>query len=175
MFIRILFACLICCLGSVLAKAQAAYPQAGVGIAGVTVGKSSLTDVVAFYGEDYKLIVHKKYSYEARYPNGLAFWFCRDDRARTIFSLRVSSPYLGITDKGVAVGESTLADVFRLYGEAEPLTTSDNKTWFFEYVGIQFHVRFDSWEDDDNKELFLQRKITQIEIEPVNKSGNACD
>lgn len=178
---QLLVTSFLCFLCFVSAKAQATYAEEGVGIVGVTVGKSTLPDVTAVYGEDYELIAHDKYSYEARYSNGLAFWFCQADTAKKIFALMVSPPYFGITGKGIVVGESTIADVFRLYGETGRLTTEAYETWFFSYKGIQFHAKFDPLEDDDelslegdDLKLFLKRKIIRIEIEPANKKGNAC-
>jgi hypothetical protein len=35
---------------------------------------------------------------------------------------------------------STLRDVFDLYGKAKPFTPTVEKTWFFEYQGIEFHT-----------------------------------
>lgn len=167
----------ICCVSFVSAKAQA-YGEEGVGIAGVTVGKSSLSDVVAMYGEDYKIIEHNKYSYEARYSNGLSFWYCYADTDKRIVGLKVAPPYTGITSKGIVVGESTVEDVFRIYGESDPSSTVNKDTLGFRYNGIYFYIKYEDWEENDTAELFLQRilqrKIIKVIIEAADRKGNAC-
>jgi len=169
---RIIIMSFIFCVCFASTMAQSAYVEEGVGIDGVIINKSSLADVIATYGEDYKIIEHNKYAYEARYKNGLSFFYCFTDTDKKIYSIRVGSPYYGLTSKGIVVGESTVKDVFRLYGESEHYTTG-SESWFFEYKGVQFHIKFDSWEDDDDLEKFLERKIIFIDVERTD-NGNCC-
>src|ERR1044072_2328865 len=103
------------------------------------------------------LIEHKKYSWEARYPNGLSFFYCYADKRKKIVSLRAALPSPASTLEGIVVGESNIKDVFRIYGATQPVAAEPHESWTLMYKGIQFQVKFDSWEDD-NPELFYQRK-----------------
>lgn len=176
-FKRFFIVVFICCVCFVSAKAQA-YGEEGVGIAGVTVDKSTLSDVTVTYGEDYKLIEHNKYTYEAKYSNGLSFWYCYADTNKKIVGLSVTPPYTGITSKGIVVGESTVEDVFRIYGESDPTSTNAKDTLGFRYNGVHFHIKYEDWEENDTAELFLQRilqrKIIKVVIESATRRGNSC-
>ena len=108
----------------------------GVGIGEIVVGKSTKSDVIAIHGGGFRLVKHSKYSYEIRYKDlGLSFYYCYHDKEKKIFSIEITLPCQGVTSKGLTVGESTLQDVFNLYGKAEPLSTTAEETWFFEYQG----------------------------------------
>ena len=97
----------------------------GFGVNGIIVGRSTMSDVVSRYGEDFELVEHNKYSYEAKYMGmGLSFFYCYTDEEKKIFSIKIKPPFHGITSRGIIVGESTLQDVFDLYGKVEPYTTT---------------------------------------------------
>ena len=150
----------------------------GVGISGIIVGKSTMSDVVAAYGGGFKLVEHNKYSYEAKYKDlGLSFYYCYDDEEKKIFSINIKPPCHGITSKGIIVGNSTLQDVFDLYGKAEPYTTIVQETWVFKYQGIEFHIDYDSKLKgvvDEIPEEILKKKIISIAVRAPDRTGNAC-
>lgn len=104
--------------------------QEGKGISGLTVGKSTLDDVIKKLGKNYKWIVNKKYSYQMTYPNGLSFYICQSDKRKEIFVIEIRQPYKAKTNKGIILGKSTLEDVHKIYGKLKSGT---------EYRGISFY------------------------------------
>ena len=114
----------------------------GESIDQIVIGSSTAGDVVARYGADYKLVKHKQYSYEMIYKNlGLAFYYCAADPNKEIFVVEVEPPSRAVTAKGVTLGESSLADVFRLYG-------GESEGGDAEYDGISFFAEIDDSEED---------------------------
>ncbi|MCS6874076.1 MAG: hypothetical protein N2Z23_00725 [Pyrinomonadaceae bacterium] len=102
----------------------------GVGIEGIVVGKSTMQDVIKKFGKDYKWIVHKKYSYQMAYPNGLSFYICQSDKRKEIFDIEIKPPYKARTSRGVILGVSTVEDVQRIYGKSKD---------GLEYRGVNFY------------------------------------
>src|SRR4051812_27694304 len=104
MFKLVTITFIICCVSVELSQSAHIYssrsnlPQSvvieeGIGIAGITIGKSSMSDVVAMYGNDFKLIEHNGYSTEIQYADlGLAFWYCQNNPNKKIFCIEVKSP-----------------------------------------------------------------------------------
>ena len=169
---------LACCLSAETASIsvshrnprQSAFIEAGVGIAGVTIGKSSMSDVVAMYGDNFKLIEHNEYSDEIRYAElGLSFWYCHNDPDKRIFCIEVKSPCYGVTSKGVIMGESTAEDVFRLYGEPD-----EHYGGKYTYKGIQFYYESEA-ENGEEESGQSSRKIVTIDVVPPDKDSNFCD
>jgi len=151
------------------AKPSSVYIEEGVGIAGVTIGQSTMSDVVAAYGDKYKLIEHNEYSFEIRYADlGLAFWYCRKDREKKIFCIEVKSPCFGVTSKGLVIGESTTADVVRIYGEPEA-----NFGGAYQYKGIQFYYESEPQQEEGTPEP--PSKIISVDIVPPDKAYSFCD
>lgn len=150
----------------------------GVGIGGIIVGISTMSDVIATYGEGFKLVEHNKYSYEAKYNKlGLSFYYCYRDEEKRIFSIKIKPPSTGMTSKGIIVGESTLQDVFDLYGKVEPYTTTARETWVFKYQGVEFNIDYDSDLNgltDEIPEKILKKKIIYLSVRVASLTGNAC-
>ena len=155
---------------------QSEFINEGIGIGGMVVGKSTKSAAIAMYGDDYSLIKHNKYSYEIKYKDlGLSFYYCYHDKEKKIFSIEIKPPCHGVTSKGIIVGESTLQDVFNVYGKAEPLSTTVEETLFFEYRGVQFHIDYDARATiNEITEEILKKKIITIEIVDPDLQGNAC-
>lgn len=128
----------------------------GVGIDGVTVGKSTSKDVIKKFGKVYRWEVNKKYSYQMTYPEvGASFYFCQNDKREEIFLIELKSPFKGKTSKGVSIGKSTKEETEKLYGKPKD---------GFEYPGINFY-----YNRYGNRNL-----ITEIDV--LEKSGmRQCD
>lgn len=102
----------------------------GVGIDGVKIGKSTMSDVAKKYGKDYKWVTNKKYSYQMTYAKlGLAFYMCQADKNKEIFDIEIRAPFQAKTSKGVVLSKSSLDDVYKLYGKSKD---------GLEYRGVSF-------------------------------------
>jgi hypothetical protein len=137
----------------------------GIGVDGIVVNESTMTDVTAAYGDGYKQIEHKKYSYEIRYKElGLSFFYCFGDERKKIILIRVQAPAKAVTSQGITLGESSFKDAVERYGEAELMNTA-GETWFLEYSGVNFVIPYISTDDPvNNKEAILKRKIERIDV-----------
>ncbi|MEO6587916.1 MAG: DUF4309 domain-containing protein [Pyrinomonadaceae bacterium] len=91
----------------------------GIGVEGITVGKSDKKDVEKKFGKSYKLVKNGKYSFQMIYKNGLSFYLCQTDKKQEIFDIEIRSPYRVKTLKGIKLRESTLEDVNKIYGKAK--------------------------------------------------------
>jgi len=89
----------------------------GVGLEGIRIGRSTMADVAKKFGKGYKLKTHKKYSYQMIYPGGISFYYCQSDKRKEIFDIEIRVPYEAKTSRGVVLGKSTLADIYKLYGK----------------------------------------------------------
>ncbi|MFT3742702.1 MAG: hypothetical protein QM785_00275 [Pyrinomonadaceae bacterium] len=128
----------------------------GIGIDGVTVGKSTSKDVIKKFGKVYRWEVNKKYSYQMTYPDaGVSFYFCQNDKREEIFLIELKSPYKGKTSRGITLGKSTKEETEKIYGKPKD---------GFEYPGINFY-----YNRYGNRNV-----ITEIDI--LEKSGmRQCD
>jgi hypothetical protein len=116
-------AVLICSLFSITADAQKSksnykIAREGVGIEGITVGKSTKLDVEKKFGKNYKWVKNKNYSFQMIYPGGLSFYICQTDKKQEIFTVEMRSPYKVKTSKGIVLRESILEDIEKIYGKA---------------------------------------------------------
>jgi len=108
----------------------------GIGVNGIKVGKSTKNDVIRKFGRDYELVTHGTYSKQLTYEKlGIAVYYCQADKKQTIFVIQLRKPFNVVTSKGVVLGESTVADVKRLYGE--PAENEEFALWLT-YKGIDF-------------------------------------
>jgi hypothetical protein len=90
----------------------------GKGIEGISVGVSSMDDVEKKFGKSYKLIPHKKYSYQMSYGAlGLSFYACQSDPKKQIFVIEIKQPYKAKTSRGIILGSSTVEDIQKAYGK----------------------------------------------------------
>jgi hypothetical protein len=188
MWKRLAFVLLIAfCLGSIAVSRSSAEgtPQAvgvieGVGIDGIRIYQSTKDDVAAVYGKGFELVGHNKYSYEMIYgKTGLSFYFCYNDPEEKIFEVQIAPPHKAMTTKGIVVGESTLQDVFALYGKVDLSPTAESGIKAAEYDGVQFFVEvgedLEDTEDKSKVENYLSRKISWMSIVPPGVSSNFCD
>jgi len=149
----------------------------GKGLCSLQVGLSTYNDVVREFGKVHKFINHNKYSIELQYKEkGLSFYYRYYDTNKTISSIRTYLPFKGKTLKGIILGKSTLKDVVAKHGSTSMkwLSTEDSSTWWFEYPGIEFHVKRNSFQPDNpfNKSDPLNRKIIEIHVEKIPKKIN---
>ena len=108
----------------------------GKGMDGVTVGRSTKSDIEKKFGKDYKWVVNKKYSYQMTYANlGLAFYICQSDKKQQIFDIEMRSPFKAKTSRGVILGKSTLADVQKLYGKKKSGTEYRGVSFYYNRIG----------------------------------------
>jgi hypothetical protein len=151
----------------------------GIGIDTIKLGTSSRKDVIAFYGEDFKLIAHNEYSYEMIYKSGISFYYCYRDTAEKIFLVEILPSSKVSTSKGIIVGESTLADVFNLYGEIELSNTADDGVLAAQYDGVHFLIDTNLKKEKgqistEKPETLLPLKIILMDIVPPKVSCDFC-
>jgi len=140
----------------------------GIGVGHILIGVSNAADVEARYGKKYKLSNMNDYSYRMDYADlGLAFYYCYKDEAKKIF---LGEVHQGVTSKGIVVGESTLKDVFRVYGER----ASGGQPYIYEYKGIQFYIEHETTPAGD-KIPELDKKVVEVDIVPPDKSSDFCE
>ncbi|MCW7471736.1 hypothetical protein [Leptospira kanakyensis] len=147
----------------------------GIGIEKVIVGKTTFNDIVLTYGKEYNKINHLNYSYEINYSKlGLAFYYKYADKTKTIYAIKLKSPFNARTHKGIALGRSKMEDVISIYGPPKWRTTEKGKTWWNEYKGIEFHVEKDKSlpEFPLNEGIHIKKTIIQIDIESKNNYQN---
>jgi hypothetical protein len=168
-FLAILFSGLllsICVIAGVVADAQSSEIVDGKSFESIRIGKSTSDDVVAVYGADYKLVDHNKYSYEIIYKNlGLSFYYCQADPNREIFVVTFQSPAKVATKSGIVLGESSFADVYRIYDSD---MTSFNET---DGRGIGFYED----EDTDADEMEDARTAPQTSVIAENTETESTD
>lgn len=120
----------------------------GKGMNGITIGRSTMDDVVKKFGKEYKWIVNKKYSFQMNYYKlGLAFYICQSDKRKQIFVMEMKAPYKAKTSKGIIMGKSTLEDVQKKYGKLKSGT---------EYRGVSFY-----YNKVDGKNIISEIDITE--------------
>lgn len=132
------------------AKSQENYNliKEGKGMSGITIGRSTMDDVIKKFGKEYKWIVNKKYSYQMNYYRlGLAFYICQSDKKKQIFVMEMKAPYKAKTSKGIIMGKSTLEDVQKKYGKLKS---------GLEYRGVSFY-----YNKVDGKNIITEIDITE--------------
>lgn len=118
----------------------------GKGMDGITIGRSTMDDVIKKFGKEYRWIVNKKYSYQMNYYRlGIAFYICQSDPKKEIFVIEMKSPYKVKTAKGIILGKSTVEDVEKTYGKLKK---------GLEYRGVSFYYN----------RISGKRIVTEIDI-----------
>jgi len=143
------------CVGVVsFAQTQMAEVVEGESLGSIKIGKSTAADVETAYGSNYKLVNHNKYSFEMIYKElGLSFYYCQADPNKEIFVVEMEAPFKAVTKSGIILGESTFADISRVYSGGKT-TYSDA-----DFDGIYFYAA----EDIDGDELEDARSQPQTE------------
>src|SRR5437588_9311620 len=164
----------VACTVSFAKSEQWTFITEGVGISDILIGKSTKSDVLARYGDRYKLIKHNKYSVEMEYADlGLSFYYCLKDKEKKIFLVEV---HHGTTSKGIVIGQSTLQDVLDKYGEPESTDCCDAEPFVYEYKGVQFYLKSISREGEKKQQVSpLNMRVVEIDVVPADKSSNFCD
>lgn len=101
----------------------------GVGFDGIVVGKSTRADIIKKYGKNFKTKDYGKYSTQMIYPGGMSFYYCQSDKRQQIFDIELRAPFKAKTSKGIVLSQSTLADVYKIYGKSKD---------GLEYRGVSF-------------------------------------
>lgn len=141
----------------------------GESLDNIKIGKSTADDVISKYGENYKLINHRKYSYEMIYKElGLSFYYCQNDAKKEIFVIEIEPPFKAVTGKGIILGESTFADVFNAYGKW------DKSSAGFEYEGVYFDYDEDV-DGEDSEDVRYSSVVQTPEINQMPKSAQAAE
>jgi hypothetical protein len=149
-------------------QAQADQIRDGIGLGEILIGDSNAADVETRYGTKYKLMNMNDYSFRMDYADlGLAFYYCHKDEKKRIFLVEL---HHGVSSKGIIVGQSTLRDVFRLYGDP-----SGSQPDIREYKGIQFYLEHDPTPAAEDSVARLDKKVVEIDIVAPDKSSNFCD
>ena len=91
----------------------------GIGVEGITVGKSTKRDVEKKFGKNYKWVKNKNYSFQMVYRGGISFYICQTDKRQEIFDIEMRAPYKAKTSKGIVLRESTLEDIEKIYGKSK--------------------------------------------------------
>lgn len=143
-----------------LAQMLEGYVVEGESLDSIQIGKSTADDVIANYGTDYKLINHRNYSYEMIYKSlGLSFYYCLRDPNKEIFVVEIEAPFRATTKSGIVLGESTVADVFQIYG-TRSAASSD-----FDYDGILFSTEESTADEDQEDARFQPQTVENAETE----------
>lgn len=125
-------ALIFACLGT-------ARPQTlvdGERLDGIVIGQSTISDVIARYGADYKLKKWSDYSNALVYKKlGLVFYSCQADPKQEIFSIIMQAPFEVTTQKGIVLGKSTFNDLFAAYG----LWNETSSAFEYERTGLYFN------------------------------------
>ena len=139
------------------AQNRVGFVTEGESLDSIQIGKSTMDDVAATYGDGYTLIKHRDYSYEMVYKNlGLSFYSCQSDPNKEIFVVNIQAPFKATTAKGIILGKSTLADVSEIFGNAK---------LGYEFKGIAF------WADENN----YAEKISKSEQEAAKSNAVPVD
>jgi hypothetical protein len=143
----------------------------GLGIRGVHLLRSTADDVAAAYGKGFEAVEHGGRSVEMRYAAlNLSFYYCRADERKRIFAVECRAPFNGFTAKGIVLGKSTVRDVLRAYGAAEPAAADAADHRSFRYPGVEFRVPYKPGRDSASQMLGV--KIAAIQV--VAEGGPDC-
>lgn len=144
----------------------------GLGVRGVYLWRSNADDVAAVYGKDFELVGHGPRTVEMRYAaRDLSFFYCQADPHKRIIGIECRAPFNGFTARGIVLGKSTVRDVFKAYGEAEPAAGVGGRRTF-SYPGIEFSTPS---KGGDRKPVsaLLGAKITAINV-TTPRGGSDC-
>lgn len=155
---------------AVVKAAETVMVTPGAGIYGLSVGKSTRSDVVKKLGEDYELIKHYEYSYELVYSDaGLSFYTCQADGGNALFVIHMQAPFKAKTESGIVLGESTFADVVKIYGKPKEKYNHN-----YSYKGIEFYYDEEYADSNPDDAEIKQKKVIGINI--VESNGlRQCD
>lgn len=139
----------------------------GHGFDSFEIDKSRAKDVIKKLGRQFEEIRHKDYSVQMYYRGlGVSFYYMQADHTKEIFSIVFNRPFKGRTSKGIILGQSTMEDVVKIYGEPDWSTCDNCDFWTSEYEGIQFSVEREKslpqYPLDEG--VHLKREIVEIEV-----------
>lgn len=139
----------------------------GHGLESFEIDKTRAKDVIKKLGRQFTEIKHKEHSVQLYYQDlGVSFYYMQGDNTQEIFSIVFSKPFNGRTSKGIVLGQSTMEDVIKTYGEPDWSTCDNCDFWTSEYEGIQFSVERDKSlpQYPLDEEVHRKRRIVEIEV-----------
>lgn len=142
----------------------------------VTVDRTTKQEIVALYGEKHETKEYytgtgesrKLYSVKQSYKKkGLDFYYWPQND--TVFCVYTYAASKSVTDKGIAVGKSTMKEVKNLYGEAEWIYTTN--TMMLEYDGVTFAIGFNGKfpVEQSTMDAALNKKVEIIKIMAIEE------
>ena len=142
-------------------KDTAVVATEGVGIPGVTVGRSTAKDVIKKFGTRYRKETNKKYSYQLTYDRaGISFYYCQSDKKQQIFLIEMKPPFKVRTRRGVTLGTSTREETERIYGKPRE---------GMQYPGIHFYYnRYGKRTVISEIDILEKKGIRQCEVKDDN-------
>lgn len=155
-----------------LAQSREGFVLEGESFENILIGKSTMDDVIAAYGTNYELVKHRDYSNQIIYKNlGLSFYSCQADPNKEIFVVQIEAPFKAVTGRGITLGESTYADVVRLYGKVNESSAG------LEYQGVYFNSERQKLEKPQSQQQQVNLKAgesqkTNVSNLLINKNEN---
>lgn len=154
----------------------------GNGVKGISVGTSTMQDVISRFGQPDETEHHKTYSTELIYSKlGMAFYYCHADPQKEIFVIELKHPFKGTTSKGVRFGESSWEEVWQLYRQTltdhrgedpEPVDVpADGKEIDGEGIAFRFKRSGKSGSSGSEKQAYIVDEIDVFEMDGLRQ----CD
>ncbi len=168
----IIFTFILSCLLFFSFEIHPSYPKetkqiiAGRGFDNYQIGVTSIQTIINDYGKDFKKIEHNGYSTELIYENlGLSFSY-HPEVSDTIFAIEFFHPFSGITDKGIILNISTMADVEIIHDSLDWYITKPFLEWYSEHPGIEYAVPRDTSKPTFpmDEEFYKKMKISRIVV-----------
>lgn len=138
----------------------------GIGFDNYRIGQTSIQSIIADFGNDFEKVHHNSYSAELIYKKlGLSFYYY-PELSDTIFGIEFFYPFLGTTDKGITLNESTMADVELVHDSLDWYIVKPFLEWYSEYPGIEYGVPRDTLKPifPLDAESYKKMKISKIVV-----------
>jgi hypothetical protein len=145
----------------------------GTTLSGITVGKSTLEDVLKKHGNNY-VKNYNSFSTHIIYKTlGLTFYYKTNDRYKIIFNIEAKYPYKLKTLNGIILNKSRMLDVKKVYGKLNWETTTDDDYWRSDHNGIIFYVLRDKTfpQFPLNEKLHINKVIKVIDLDSRYRRG----
>lgn len=138
---------------------------AGKGFENIQVGITTVQEVTEKYGNKFQKIEHNSFSTELIYKElGLSFYYIPDESDQLI-AIEFFYPFRGITNKGIILNESKMADVELAYDSLDWYISEPFLDWVCEYPGIEYAAPRDTtkpkfpFDEEYHKNLIISKII----------------